>query len=116
MYCQYYIKLLYLMHNNAIGEYLWVLNLLIMSNVLFYQLKVAYIILESDRVQAYSSKLILYFQLQCRVYFYSGVTIVLCIGFPSLFIYKHNACNIKFKGAVCKKCISNNHKLALICH
>jgi len=23
---------------------------------------------------------------------------------------------ILFKGAVCKKCISNNHKMALICH
>jgi len=39
--------------------------------------------LVSERVQAYSSKIILYFQLQKHEYFYSGVTMVLGLQAPS---------------------------------
>jgi len=34
-------------------------------------------------VKEYSSKIILYFQIQNHEYFYSGVSIVLCIGLPA---------------------------------
>jgi len=61
---------------------------------------VAYIVLNissqlvSDRVQAYSSKITLYFQLQNNDYLYHGVTVVQCIGLPapnpSLFLYTLN--------------------------
>jgi len=46
--------------------------------------------LVSERVQAYSSKIIQYFQLQNHEYCYSGVSIVLWVSRnPSLFIYTH---------------------------
>jgi len=38
-----------------------------------------------ERVQAHSSKIILYVQLQNHEYVYSGVTIVRCIGLPLIF-------------------------------
>jgi len=41
------------------------------------------IYLVSEKVQAYPSKIILYFQLQNNEYFYSGVTIVLGLQAPS---------------------------------
>jgi len=57
-------------------------------------------ILVSDSVQAYSSKIILYFQLQNHQYLYSGVSL-LSFGFPapvqiqiSLFIYTYTKFSI----------------------